>query len=155
MHAVTVTAQCVHTTEWVILCRWNWGKAQTLYFKAYGCMSIVFGNVTAYVSSVFMLTCVCACIWMWNPYINIYDVLSSLPWLHLLLYIDRHSEFISYCDSFLPGARRKYVTVPIKSSDSVEAHNGHCVLITGQTPSRVECCSGIFYMRAYECVCQQ
>lgn len=76
-----------------------------------------------------------ACASMWNArysYVNIRHVLSSLSWLCLLFFIDRCTEFISHCDSFLPSPGGKRIMVQIKSSDSAEAHNAHCVLITGQ-----------------------
>lgn len=101
---------------------------------------------------------VCSCASMWNvhySYVNIHHVLSSLPWLCLCLFIDRCSEFISHCDSFLPGPGGKRIIIQIKSSDRTEAHNAHCVLITGQTLSQVECCPGIFYMHVHECVRRQ
>lgn len=102
--------------------------------------------------------CVCSCASMWNvhySYVNIHRVLSSLPWLHSRLFIDRHSEFISHCDSFLPGRGGKRIIIQIKSSDSTEAHNAHCLLITGQNLRRMECCPEIFYMRVHECVLRQ
>lgn len=101
---------------------------------------------------------VCTCASIWNAhysYVNIHHVLSSLPWLCSPLFIDWHSEFISHCDSFLPGPGGKRIIVLIKSADSTVAHNAHCVLIIGQTLSQVECCLGFFYMRVHECVRRQ
>lgn len=126
-------------------------------FKAYWVYGHIFGNVSAYLPQC-PCSRVCACASMWNAhgsYVNIPHVLSSLSWLCSLLFIDRRSEFISHCDSFLPGPGGKRIIVQIKSSDSAQAHNAHCVVSTGQTLSQVECCSGIFYTCVHEYVHKQ
>lgn len=108
-------------------------------------------------SPVFMLMCVCMCINMeCTLFLCKHSPCPLFPPLALsLLFIDRRSEFISHCDSFLPGPEGKRISVEIKSSDSAKVHNTHCVLISGQTLNQVECCPGIFYMRVHECVCRQ